>query len=223
MAAIDTSLFAFLEELKESNSREWFSEHKERYEKLKIQILPFYQQIEELLSESDNVNSFHAYRIYRDIRFSSDKTPYKTHFSASISRKTAALRGGYYIHLEPNNIFIACGFWNPNKEDLFRIRKEIELDHHEFEQVLNDKELQHHFGTLHGEQLKTAPKGFNKDHAAIRYLRFKQFLLIKKFEKHEAVSADFGFQVAAAFISARPFLDYMSNVLTTDLNGESIL
>lgn len=223
MATIDSSLFAFLEELKKNNSREWFLMHKERYETLKNRTIPFYKQVEELLSISDDINPFHAYRIYRDVRFSADKTPYKTHFSASFSRKTAALRGGYYLHLEPNNIFIACGFWNPNKEDLFRIRKEIELEYNEFEEILKGKELQEHFGVLQGEQLKTAPKGFNKEHRAINYLRFKQFLLVKKFEQTEAVSVDFSARIVTAFISARPFLDYMSNALTTDLNGESIL
>src|SRR5690554_7274707 len=113
------------------------------------------------------------YRIYRDVRFSGDKTPYKTHFAMYAGRLKSDYRGGYYLHIEPGNSFLGIGFWNPEKEDLLRIRKEIELDD-ELQTILNNKEIRSTFETIVGDEVKTAPKGFDKNHERIHLIKKKQ-------------------------------------------------
>jgi uncharacterized protein (TIGR02453 family) len=117
---------------------------------------------------------------------------------------------------------VGGGFWAPNKDDLFRIREEIASDAEELRSIINSKEIQTTFGALHGEQLKTAPKGFDKDHPDIDLLRFKQFVFIKKFSDEEVLEAQFDAVVNETFKKLRPFLDLMSDVLTTDSNGSPL-
>ena len=106
---------------------------------------------------------------------------YKTHFGGSFHRKKPELRGGYYLHIQPDNeSFIAVGFWEPNKEDLMRIRKEFEMDDEEIRDILRNKTFKSTWGDFVGDELKTAPRGFAKDHPAIDLLRKKQFIFIKK-------------------------------------------
>ena len=119
-AIVNPSIFKFLNDLKKNNTREWFAENKEYYQKEEEQIKNFFTAINESLSTIDNIGGMKAYRIYRDIRFSKDKKPYKTHFAIAFYRTKPKYRGGFYIHLQPGNTFIASGFWNPNKDDLYR-------------------------------------------------------------------------------------------------------
>ena len=121
-AIVNPSIFRFLTDLKNNNTREWFAKNKEYYQKEEGQIKDFFTAINEGLSVIDNIAGMKAYRIYRDIRFSKDKTPYKIYRSCSYKRATAALRGGYHLEITPGGSFLAAGFWQPNKEDLFRIR-----------------------------------------------------------------------------------------------------
>ena len=223
MNQIPKSLYLFLEELKNNNNREWFAENKNRYNQLKNSSSLVFQDIQSGLGLTDQLENHKIFRVYRDVRFSKNKLPFKTHLSTSIHREGKRLRGGYYIHLEPNNNFIACGFWNPNKEDLFRIRKELESEYVEFSTLLEEKKLKKHWGMLYGDQLKSCPKGFNKEHVAIKWLRYKQFILKKEFTDKECLAEDFSIKVINRFIAARPFLDFMTLALTTDLNGESIV
>ena len=130
------------------------------------------------------------------------------------------LRGGMYLHIEDNASFLGGGFWEPNAPDLFRIRKEIETDASELRTIIAEENFQKYFKTLQGEELKTAPKGFDKAHPAIDLLRKKQFLLTRSFTNEEIVSPNFKSEVIKTFKAMRPFFDYMSEVLNTDLNGE---
>jgi uncharacterized protein (TIGR02453 family) len=159
------------------------------------------------------------HRIYRDIRFSKDKTPYKANWSGNYKRAGKYRRGGYYFHLEPGNSYIAGGFWGPNPQDLKRIRDDIDFDASSLRKIIKSKSFTTTFGTLKGEQLKTAPKGFEAGHEAIDLLRYKQFLLIRKFSDKEVLSARFLKEANQTFKNMRPFFDYMSEVLTTDTNG----
>jgi uncharacterized protein (TIGR02453 family) len=134
-------------------------------------------------------------------------------------RSSQVLRGGYYLHIEPGNNFVGGGFWNPNKEDLLRIRKGIELDEKEFRAIISSEQFKSVFGELRGSQLKTCPKGFEKDSSAIDFLRYKQFVLTKKFSDEEVMSSNFIKRADDVFRAMRPFLDFMSYVLTTDENG----
>ena len=163
------------------------------------------------------------FRIYRDVRFSKDKTPYKTHFAGSFSRLGAHLRGGYYVHIKPGGSFIATGFWNPNKEDLFRIRKELEMDASEFRKIITEKTFKKVWGELEGDEVKTAPKGFDKEHSDIDLIKKKQFIFIRNFSDKDVLSNAFIETLDESFKAIRPYFDLMSDILTTNLNGESIL
>ena len=214
----------FLKVLKKNNNREWFGEHKEAFVKVQNEAKSFYQLVRQNLEENDEIEKFKLFRIYRDVRFSKDKTPYKTHFGGSFHRKKPELRGGYYLHIAPNNeSFIATGFWEPQKEDLLRIRKEFEMDADEMRKIMNNKKFKDTWGDIVGDEVKTAPKGFNKEDKNIDLIKKKQFIFTKKFTDKEILASDFLNTVDDAFKTIRPYFDYMSDVLTTNLNGESLL
>ena len=223
---IPTTTFTFLKSLKKNNNCEWFAKNKEIYITEQTHIHNFAEALLNELNKHDVIETPSGkkacYRIYRDVRFSTDKTPYCTYFSGSFRRATKYRRGGLYFHLEPGNTWLAGGFWSPNTEDLKRIRDDIAFDATPLRKILKSKTFVSSFGTLQGEQLKKAPKGFDANHEAIDLLRYKQFLLIKKFTDKEVLSDDFIKLANQTFKNMRPFLDYMSEVLTTDVNGLEI-
>ena len=214
-----TEILNTLDQLSKNNNREWFQDNKSKFDIVKADADRLFQTIYEKMNDYDHLEALKIYRIYRDVRFSLDKTPYKNHFGASFGRLKPNYRGGYYIQIEPNNTFIAMGFWGPNKEDLLRIRQEIAIDN-EIETVLNNKRLKETFGSLEGEELKTAPKGFDKNHDRVAFLRKKQFILIKKFSNEEFLANDFEDKVVNAFKNGLPFVEYFTSILTTNANGE---
>ena len=216
--------FAFLVQLKENNDRDWFTAHKSDYERQHNLMIDFADQLLAKLNEHDTIETVSGkkslYRIYRDVRFSKNKSPYKTHWSGGFKRATNYLRGGYYFHIEPgNNSFRGGGFWGPNKDDLQRIREAIAMDHSEMRELISSDDFVKTFGNLQGEQLKSAPKGFDKEHPGIDLLRYKQFIFGKNFSDSEVLKSDFVNAVDDTFKKMRPFFDYMSEVLTTDGNG----
>ncbi|WP_394972027.1 DUF2461 domain-containing protein [uncultured Croceitalea sp.] len=213
----------FLKKLAKNNNREWFIEHKDIFTKHQSAIKTFYGVIMENLNKHDQIEKMKIFRIYRDVRFSKDKTPYKTHFAGSFTRMGADRRGGYYLRIKPGETFLATGFFDPNKEDLFRIRKELELDASELRDIFNNKAFKSVWGELEGETVKTAPKGFDKEHPNIDLIRHKQFIFTKKFTDKEVLSKDFLKKVDDSFKAIRPYFDLMSSVLTTNLNGESLI
>lgn len=222
MSSLQQQSLDFLLDLKKNNNREWFTEQKGVYEEVLKGVKSFFSELYEMMSAHDNIEKFHVHRIYRDLRFSKDKTPYKTHFGLHLGRAKPLLRGGYYLNIEPGRCFAGGGFWEPEKEDLFRIRKEIERDDSELRRLFHSDTFVRYFGTIKGEELKTAPKGFDKAHPAIDLLRKKQFLVMRNFSDGEALQTDFKREVIQTFLAMRPFFDYMSEVLTTNTNGESL-
>ncbi len=221
---IDPTVLKFLSDLKANNNREWFQANKKTYDGIRAEMNLFYQDIMQRLNQHDEIEKLKMFRIYRDVRFSHDKTPYNPHFAGSFSRSGKRLRGGYYLRIRPGESFLAGGFWAPNKEDLFRIRKEFELDDQEIRDVLSNKEFRKHFGSeLRGDEVKTAPKGFDKEHPAIDLIRKKGFVAVREFTDSEVMNKNFANQVDGAFKALRPYFDYMSEVLTTDLNGVSLV
>lgn len=217
-----SSGFEFLKELKHNNNKEWFVANKEVFDTTFKEVKSFFKAIHDEMEKQDAIEKFHVHRIYRDVRFSKDKTPYKTYFGLHLGRRKPLLRGGYYVNIEPGRNFVGGGFWEPNKDDLNRIRKEIELDDIEFRDLLKLPEFVKNFGALVGEELKTAPRGFDKEHSAIDLLRKKQFLVMRSFTDEEVLSPHFLKEVMATFEAMRPFFDYMSEVLTTNVNGEPL-
>ena len=213
----------FLKRLEKNNNREWFTEHKTEFKVHEKEVKSFFSKVQERLEVHDEIEKMKMFRIYRDVRFTHDKTPYKSHFAGSFSRLGAQLRGGYYIHIKPGDSFIATGFWNPNKEDLLRIRKEFEQDASEMREIIGDTTFQNVWGNLQGDMVKTAPKGFDKTHENIDLIKYKQYIFTRKFTDKQVLSSDFIDEVDLSFKAIRPYFDYMSDVLTTNLNGESLL
>jgi uncharacterized protein (TIGR02453 family) len=220
---IPASGLEFLKSLKYNNNREWFSAHKDEFLEQQLFLEAFADGLLAELNVQDSIETPSGkkslHRIYRDTRFSKDKTPYKTNWSGNFTRASRQRRGGYYFHIEPGNSFIGGGFQQPNAQDLKRIRSDISLDPTPLRNILRSKPFKETFGILRGEQLKTAPKGFNVNDEAIDLLRYKQFLLIKRFTDKEVLSPSFLKDASQVFKNMRPFFDYMSDVLTTDVNG----
>ena len=219
---LQKSSLDFLNTLKENNNRNWFTENKKAFETEQKRIKSFFTSVGEQLGKADSIERIQIFRIYRDVRFSKDKAPYKNHFSVGFTRTKPLLRGGYYLHIEPGGSFVGGGFWEPNSSDLQRIRKEFEMDDTEIRTIIANETFKNYFGELKGEELKTAPKGFDKMHQAIDLIRKKQYLLTRSFSDKEVLALNFEAEVLTTFQSMLPFFNYMSEVLSTDLNGESI-
>lgn len=220
---IPVSALNFLEKLKANNNRDWFNAHKEEFVTEQGFIEDYASALLHKLSAHDVIETVSGkkslYRIYRDTRFSKDKTPYKSHWSGSFKRAGKTRRGGYYYHIEKGNSFIAGGFWGPSAGDLKMIRDEIAFDPESLREIIHSESFKTNFGELLGTQLKTTPKGFEATHPAIDLLRYKQFLLIRKFDDAEVLSDSFVDTTTATFLAMRPFFDYMSNALSSDPNG----
>lgn len=221
---ISKNVFNFLEALKSHNNREWFKSNISTFRTVESEVKNFHSHLYDQLNQSDSIDNFKVFRIYRDVRFSKNKTPYKTYFSGSFHRTKPELRGGYYLHLAPNNeSFIATGFWNPDKEDLMRLRKEFEIDADEFRAIIAEPRFKANWGPLMGNELKSSPRGFAKQHPNIDLIRKKQFIFKKAYTDKEILSDQFLQEVIYSFMVIRPYFDYMSSILTTNLNGEPIL
>jgi len=220
---IYASGFEFLVRLKKNNNREWFNAHKEQFLEEQKRMELFADGLltdlnrHDLIETPSGKDSLH--RIYRDTRFSSDKTPYKTRWHGSFRRATKYRRGGYHFNIQPGNSCIAGGFWAPVPADLRRIREDIAFDPAPLKKILKSKGFVVLFGELRGEQLKTAPKGFDANHEAIDLLRHKQYLLIRPFSDKEVLDKSFAKAAGLTFKGMRPFFDYMSEVLAGDGNG----
>ena len=171
---LQKSTLEFLTQLKENNDRDWFAANKKAFETEQKLAKSFFTSVGEQLGKIDSIERVQIFRIYRDVRFSKDKAPYKNHFSVGFTRTKPMLRGGYYLHIEPGGSFVGGGFWEPNAADLNRIRKEFEMDDEEIRTIIADETFKKFFGELKGEELKTAPKGFDKTHPAIDLIRKKQ-------------------------------------------------
>lgn len=221
---ISNSIFNFLKQLKQNNSRDWLQENKKEYLANEMALKEFYTEVEKGLNETDKIAQVKIFRIYRDVRFSKNKTPYNVHRSVSYSRAGAHRRGGYYLRLEPGNSYMAGGFFEPNPADLFRIRKEFETDAQSIREILGQKEFKKTFDGFNNEYaVKTAPKGFSKEDKNIDLIRLKSFFVQHHFSDAEVFSENFKENLLHCFLLLRPFFDYMSEVLTTDLNGVSLL
>jgi len=218
---------AYLNKLDKNNNRLWFQSNKKIYAESYDEMIDFAGEVMNEMSAHDFIETVSAkkslFRIYRDVRFGKDKTPYKTHWGGFLRRAGEENRGGYYYQIGPKGSYIMGGFFNPSKEDLLHIRKHLSQDAEAFKKVTNSNKFKKVFDSLRGSQLKSSPRGFEKDDPNIDLLRFKQFLLRHDFTDKEVLSKNFPQVVSQAFQEMRPFFNIMSEILTTDLNGRSIL
>jgi len=214
-----SNTLSFLENLEQNNNRDWFQAHKSWYDKSRHDFSGFVQQIASELHSADEIEKTKIYRIYRDLRFSKDKTPYKTHLAAHFTRKGKYRRGGFYLQVSASEVFVGGGFWGPSRDDLKFIRKGILSDPEPLRDALAQKTIIDRFGTLHGDELKTAPQGIDREHPDIDLLRKKQFTLVRSYPSHQVTKPEFYTEVAADFIAMIPVFQVFTEYLVYDNNG----
>lgn len=227
MSMILPSTLDFLQSLEHNNDKDWFNDHKDDYLRARANMADFARQLLYRMKVHDQVEperpGDNLYRIYNDVRFHKHKPPFNPRFAGGFHRKKPQLRGGYYFQIVPGNSYVSCGFFGPNASDLQRIRQDIADNHDEWRALLSQPALWATFGKMDGEQLKTAPTGYPKNHPAVDLLRYKQFIFRHRFSDAEVLQADAVERFDHAFQAIRPFFDYMSMVLTTNANGESLI
>ena len=221
---LSMSVFTFLKNVKKNNNRVWFNVNKDTYLEQNQAMISFADAVIGRMNKYDKIETPSGkkavFRIYRDVRFSKDKSPYKSHFGMHMSRATKLLRGGYYLHIEPGKCFVGGGFWGPTPEDLKHIREQIAVDPKPLRDILKSKAFKKNFEELKGEKLVNVPRGFEKDHPAADLLKYKQFLVGIDIPEKMLLSKKGLDTVVNGFRAMRPFFDYMSEILTTNTNGE---
>ncbi len=225
-ASMDQTL-SFLKKLSKNNNREWFQQNKTEYDRAHQEMIALADELIREMNTHDVIETptgkKSLFRIYRDVRFGKDKTPYKTHWAGFMRRAGADRRGGYYYRIGLDGAYVMGGFFNPNAQDLLHIRNHLAQDADMLRSVIDSKKFKFYFGELLGEQLKTAPRGFEKDHPDIDLLRYKQFIVRHDFTLEEMGDSGFPKKLSEAFSQMRPFFDAMTEMLTTDLNGISLV
>ena len=213
----------FLEDLKANNNRDWFLANKKRYEDYKKD---YHELIAAFLNVMKPMDASLAmlevknctFRINRDIRFSKDKSPYKSHMGIWMSSNSHGVNApGYYIHIEKGASFIAGGLYAPEASELKKVRKEIAFFYDDLEEILNDKKLKTQFGGFsrtEGNALKNAPKDYDKDHPAIEFLKLKSFTVSKKIADKELLDKDCVKNIAGTLIAIKPLIAFLNRGLT---------
>ena len=223
---IQSSTLTFFRQLRKNNHKPWFDAHRAQYEAARKNIEDFLQAVIDKHGKKDpGIAGLTAksclYRINRDIRFSKDKTPYKTHQAAGITKggKKSPL-AGYYVHIEPDGkTMVAGGIWMPEAANLKKIRQEIDYCYDEFHKIVTAKKFTNQFGGLYrGEDvsLVKVPQGFEKDNPAAEYLQFKSWLASREFSDADVTSKDFLKMVTDAFETMQPFLQFLNRPLEND-------
>lgn len=211
-----SAIFSFLKAIAKNNNREWFEKNKANYLTAKTQFEDFLEAFhKELLKFDESLAGINprkqGFRIYRDVRFSKDKRPYKVNMGAGFSaRGKMDQESGYYIHIEPGKCFIAGGFYMPNPENLAKIRQEIDYNSKAFLKILNEKKFKKVFSGLDDfDKLKTAPKGYPKDHPQLELLKNKSFIVSHNFTDKEVLDKKFVKTAAETARLIKPLNDFL--------------
>jgi uncharacterized protein (TIGR02453 family) len=216
---IQSKTLEFLTELKDNNHKEWFDENRDRYQEARANFIETIDRIIEGLSEFDPgldglVAKQSLFRINRDIRFSKNKNPYKHHLSSYMARGgRKSIYAGYYFHLEPGNIFIGGGCHQPMSPELAKIREHIDRGPAKLREVTSDKEFKQMFGEVEGEELKTAPKGYPRDHPDIDLLRKKSFFVLANLTDKEVQKENFVDRALDIYGKIYPFNQFFNEAL----------
>lgn len=217
------SVIGFLKNLKENNNREWFNNNKRFYLEAKEQFDGFVNSLIAGIATFDvSVRGLTSkntvYRIYRDVRFTKDKTPYKKYFSAYIAsgggRKSNM--AGYYIHLEPSNCMAGGGLHCPDREVLKEVRFEIYNHPEEFKHILESTSFKNTFDGLRGDKLMRPPKGFPKEFHYIEWIKQKEFVTVHQFPDETADRDDFIPYLLEVFKTMKPMLDFLNRPLANE-------
>ncbi len=208
----------FLRDLRLHNERPWFAENRQRYDIARGNLELFITDLIFGFGDIEDLGGVSAkaciYRINRDVRFSRDKSPYKTHMAAVIGKGGRKSEDrSYYIQIAPGDSWVGAGLYAPSPEQLAAVRRGIADDWRELDEIIHDPEFVRHFGGLEGESLKTAPQGYAKDHPAIDLLRRKQFLAGRSLSDDEVLSPDLDINVLTMCRALKPFLTFIHDAL----------
>jgi uncharacterized protein (TIGR02453 family) len=212
-------LISFLEELSLNNNKEWFEQNRPTYTGLRLDWLAFVEQLIASIQFVDpSIGSIEAknciFRINKDVRFSKDKSPYKTNFGAIINQGgKKEMTSGYYIHIDPKEIFLAGGAYQPSPELLSAIRQEIDYNLDEFKGIVESKGVLKLFGGVGGDKLSRPPKGYNLDNPAIDFLKHKSFILVKNLTTKELYSKNFENEVISIFSEMKSFNAFLNRCI----------
>lgn len=209
----------FLKKLDKNNNRDWFNANKDAYRKANDNVIAVTGELIGRIAKFDPaVGALDpkacVFRIYRDVRFSKDKSPYKTNLGAFIApggRK--GLSPGYYFHVQPGSFFAAAGKHMPDAAETLKIRNAIAENIKEFLKIVDSKAFKSRFGDMHGERLTRPPKGFAADHPAIEYLKLKSFTVSQEFKEKDAASKDYARMLAESFKAAYPLNEFLRAAL----------
>jgi uncharacterized protein (TIGR02453 family) len=209
----------FLKKLDKNNDREWFNANKDKFVAANDNVIAVTGDLIGRIAKFDpEVASIDpktcVFRIYRDVRFSADKSPYKTNLGAFVAPGgKKAMLPGYYFHIQPKMFFSAAGKHMPDASELLRIRNAIAENTKDFLKIVEAKKFRDRFGDLHGDRLSRPPKGFAADHPAIEYLKQKSFTVGEEFSEAEALSKDYPKLLAESFIAAFPLVQFLREAL----------
>jgi uncharacterized protein (TIGR02453 family) len=217
---LQKSTLDFLKKLAKNNNKEWFDNNRSLYEAAKKDIAQFTEQLIKEIAQFDSsvahlTSKDCTFRINRDVRFSKNKEPYKINMGTYISSGgKKSMLAGYYVHIQPNGAtFIAGGMYMPDAALLNNIRQEIDYNTEEFKGIINSKSFKKTFGTLQGEKLKTAPKGYEKDHPEIELLKHKSYIVSKPLSDDELYNKNLVKIIAQSFKELYPLNQFLNRVV----------
>ncbi len=218
---IQKETFDFLADLAQNNAREWFAVNKGRYEQAHQNVIEFAGQLIKALSKVDaSVDADQdpkkcVMRIYRDTRFSKDKTPYKTNFGIGRLTKSKTPETGYYLQIQPSGSFIAGGYWMPEGEHIKSIRQEIDYNAADLVSIIDEPDFKKTFGEFRDqEKLKTVPKGYDADNEHIDLLKLKSFIAYRDLKDKELMTANAATHIAALCSKLQPLNVFLENALS---------
>lgn len=215
---IKPETLGFLTEIVANNNREWFALNKDRYETAKADVILFIEEIIPVLAASDPEFPLEAQakkclmRIYRDIRFSKNKNPYKDNYGVSFNIK-GSKGPEYYLHLIPGNSFLAVGYWMPEAADLKNIREEIDYNTSEFLDIINADSFKSAFSLSREDSLKRAPKGYDPEHPQIDLLKLKSYIATFPIKDSELFKPTILNHLKKAFESVYPFAQFLKKAV----------
>ncbi len=212
MAIISSETFSFLNKLKSNNNRPWFEKNRALYEKARAEYLGFTTSLVEGIRKIESIPekepAKYMHRIYRDIRFSKDKTPYKSHFSSIIERGPENQKCPVYFHIQPGKSMMGGGVWDPSSDTLKKIRQEIDYNSAGLKKIINKKDFIKYFGKIYGDKLSRPPKGYEADNPNIEFLKFKQLYIQRSFDDDLVLSKQFIPELLKSYKAAMPFFTF---------------
>lgn len=220
MAAIHPKTLSFLASLKKNNNKPWFEKNRELYEMIRSEMIAFTEELIRAMNRFDSTIGFPdpkscLFRINRDVRFSKDKSPYKTSMGIAISKGGKNFEAaGYYVHLEPGKCFVGGGIWMPEPDQLKKVRQEIDYNFNDFKKIVEAPAFRKKFGALHTDmKLSRPPKGYDENNPAIEYMKLKSFTIGADVPDAQVLHSGFIKNAAGVFKEMNPFIQFLNEAV----------